>query len=279
MPNAATVVEDPGSTVSSGHAPFEYSLKVINPTKMSDFKTFSIHGRRQCKSFSDLKDLMEKSIPSDAVGMPNLHDVEIGYIEPGRGVKGRKIWLRTDADVKEMYAKHQGKKKINLWCYSQSKKAAAPKKGKRSNSPVASGSGCSSKYNSHLQNIEKVDEVYDQLQEKHKGKFSPEQLRTWAHLVQMGKHGSTEEPPDKPFFRGQKRSADSRPKTAGGTPESKKHAPTAISPCRKVNLRSELIEQLDKWHKLLDSGAINQQQYDELQQTILCDIKQLSSTK
>lgn len=39
-----------------------------------------------------------------------------------------------------------------------------------------------------------------------------------------------------------------------------------------MNLCSEFIEQLDKWHKLLDSGAINQQQYDELQQTILSDI-------
>ena len=268
-------MEDSCSPVPSGHAPFEYSLKVINPIKMSDFKSFSIHGRRQCRSFADLKDFMEKNIPTGAVEMPNLHDVEIGYIEPGHGIKGRKFWLHTDTDVKEMYAKHRGKKKINLWCYTRSKEVAAPKKGIRSKSPVAAGGGRSSKYSSHLENIEKVDEVYDQLREKHKGKFTAEQLRTWAHLVQMGKHSSLEDPPDKPFFRGHKRSADSRPSAAGGTPESKKRATTAISPCRKVNLRSELIEQLDKWHKLLDSGAINQQQYDELQQTILSDIKQL----
>ena len=93
------------------HAPFEYSLKVINPIKMSDFKSFSIHGRRQCRSFADLKDFMEKNIPTGAVEMPNLHDVEIGYIEPGHGIKGRKFWLHTDTDVKEMYAKHRGKKK------------------------------------------------------------------------------------------------------------------------------------------------------------------------
>ena len=212
------------------------------------------------------------TVPSGADGMPNVHDVEIRYTEPGHGVKGRKFWLHTDADNKEMYAKHYGKKNIYLWCDIHSEEAAAPKKG---NSPVALGGGRSSKYSSHLQNIEKVDKIYDQLQEKHMGKFTPEQLRNWAHLVQMGKHGCMEEPPDKPFFRGQKRSADSCPCIAGSTPESKKRATTAISPCRKVNVRSELIEQLDKWHKLLDSGAINQQQYDELQQIILRDIKQL----
>lgn len=76
-----------------------------------------------------------------------------------------------------------------------------------------------------------MDEVYDQVEEKHMGKFTAEQLQTWAHLVQMGKHSSMEEPLDKPFFHGQKRSADSHPSTASGTPESKKHATTAISPC------------------------------------------------
>jgi len=55
------------SPVLSGRAPFEYSLKVINPIKTSDFETFSIHGRRQCKSFADLKDFMEKNIPSGTV--------------------------------------------------------------------------------------------------------------------------------------------------------------------------------------------------------------------
>ena len=47
---------------------------------MSDFKTFSIPGWQQCKSFADLKDFLEEHIPFGTVETPNLHDVEIGYI-------------------------------------------------------------------------------------------------------------------------------------------------------------------------------------------------------
>ena len=38
--------------------------------------------------------------------MLNLGEVEMGYFEPGHGMKGRKIWLYGDGDVTEMYQKH-----------------------------------------------------------------------------------------------------------------------------------------------------------------------------
>ena len=65
---------------------------------------------------------------------------------------------------------------------------------------------------------------------------------------------SLEEPPDKPFFRGRKRPTTTRMETtnrpSGKAPESKHAAhASAISPGRKVNIQSELISQLDKWHK------------------------------
>ena len=49
----------------------------------------------------------------------------------------------------------------------------------------------------------RVDEIYEELQEIHI-EFSAEQLRAWAHMVELGKHTSLEEPPDKPFFQGNK---------------------------------------------------------------------------
>ena len=49
-----------------------------------------------------------------------------------------------------------------------------------------------------------VDAVYEQLREKHTS-YDEEHLRMWAHLAQMGKHASLDEPPDKPFFHGRKR--------------------------------------------------------------------------
>ncbi len=92
-------------------------------------------------------------------------------------------------------------------------------------------------------------------------------------MIHMSKHESYDEPPNKPFFRGRKRpSSPTPPPTA---PEAKRPSAVALSPGRKVNLRSELIDQLQKWHNLRDIGAISPKEYEDLQQTILADIKTL----
>ena len=50
--------------------------------------------------------------------------------------------------------------------------------------------------------ITKVDEIVEILTKKHESNnYSVEQFRAWAHLIQMGKHSSSELPPDKPFFK------------------------------------------------------------------------------
>ncbi len=48
-----------------------------------------------------------------------------------------------------------------------------------------------------------------------------------------------------------------------------------VSPGRRVNIRSELIDQLKKCQELADMGAISQEVFDDLQHTILVDIKKL----
>ena len=57
-----------------------------------------------------------------------------------------------------------------------------------------------------------VEEIEDQLREKHHDKYSPEQLRSWAHMYIMKKHDSLEDPPDKPFWKG----TSSKNKSASG---------------------------------------------------------------
>ena len=44
------------------------------------------------------------------------------------------------------------------------------------------------------------------------------------------------------------------------------------SPSKRLGFRSQFIEQLSKWHDLLEKGGINEQQYEDLKQTILGDI-------
>ena len=94
-------------------------------------------------------------------------------------------------------------------------------------------------------------------------------MHAWSHLIQMGKHTSYEDPPDKPFFQGRNRNKPS-------TPDAKtkqKHTSTAcISSGHRVGMRSEYTDQLSKLHTLLECGAITKEQYDDLQGTVLIDL-------
>ncbi len=69
---------------------------------------------------NDLRDFLGTKVPSiDIAGeKPDFTEVDIGYIEPGHGLKGRKQWINTDDDVDVMYSKHAGKTAILLWAYS-----------------------------------------------------------------------------------------------------------------------------------------------------------------
>ena len=87
--------------------------------------------------------------------------------------------------------------------------------------------------------------------------YTIEQLRTWAHLIQMGKHSSKETPPNKPFF------------------QSSSKCKASPEPGKVIAMRGECISQLKKWHELLEAGAITQAQYDDLQAKILLDINKL----
>ena len=78
-------------------------------------------------------------------------------------------------------------------------------------------------------------------------------------MLQMKKHDSYEEPPKKPFFKTTK---------AGPTkPQG------VMSPGKRIQYRSQCIDQLDKWHDLKERGIITESQYSEMQDAILSDIK------
>ena len=232
---------------------YKYLLKAVNPSRVSDYKTIKLHEcpRGGFTSLEELRKFIGRNLPSDVEDVPEL---ELGYIEPGHGSKGKKIWVCSDMDLKEMYQLHKGKRQVNLWCYTQKKaKTSTGKKRPRSSSADSDEKKGGSKYQAHSsKKMASVDGIYEKLQEKHKGKYSPEQLRAWSHLLEMGKHGSYNEPPDKPFFRGRKPSTVA---SSPGTPV-KIPVPVGISPCKKVNVRSELIDQLQKWYKLLETGYI-----------------------
>ncbi len=253
---------------------FEYALKMINPSRLSDFKTVNVRGMKHCSSLQELQDFIGGSLPS-SISPPDFDVVEMGYIEAGHGSKGRKVWLFDDEDLSQMYKCHKKKKRILLWCYTEEAKKKKTQKQPCSDKDKAAARA--SNYESQLKRSEQVEEICQKLKERHASKYKPEQLRTWAHMVHVGTHDSLETLPDKPFFRGvgQKRPLEPTTTTSSNTPERKKAVPVSLSPGRRVNIRSELIDQLKKCQDLVETGAISHDMFEDLQGTILKDIKLL----
>lgn len=92
--------------------------------------------------------------------------------------------------------------------------------------------------------MSEVELIFEKLDEMHDGtgQYTKEQLRSWAHMLQMRKHDSYEVPPKKPFFKKSRVNADDG-KIDG------------LSPGKRIRCRSECINQLDKWHSLMERGA------------------------
>lgn len=80
-----------------------------------------------------------------------------------------------------------------------------------------------------------------------------------GHMMELGKHDSIDCPPKKRFFRCSP--ASPRKKSSGNEDNC---SMLYSSPGKRVQVRSECIDQLQKWHSLFDSGAITKMNYRAL---------------
>ena len=184
-----------------------------------------------------------------------LADCQFGYVFPGHGLKGKQRVIENDSDIVAMYADYKGKRIITLWMKCSWKRPSAQRK--RPHSPSVSDLPSTSKrsnYGSHLSKMTEVEVIMDKLKEKHKETYTPEQIRAWANMIHMRKYESYETPSDKPFF------GKSRKKVLSTATEA------VISPSKRLNMRSECIDQLDKWYKLMERGAMSPEQYKNYRQ-------------
>ena len=158
-----------------------------------------------------------------------------------------------------------------MWCYGDVEGqdlSSVSKSRKRSRS---NESAPPTKRDSIARNISKVETAVKELKDKHGDTYPTEKLNVWAHLINIGKHHSYDEPPDYPFFKKPKGKKDSEiPKNYGST-----STQSIDSPSKRLSFQTQCIQQLTNWHSLYDTGAISQDQYAELKESILSDIKVL----
>ena len=231
-------------------------------------------------------------------------EMEIGYIMPRHGWKGKIMWISDDEDVNQMYSEYstikRGNINIHLWCHLPASKPQTSSKKRQASSgqPATKRAKCAEN------NEDKMNEagtIYKELMKKHEKNYTVEQLHAWAQLMQIKKHGSLDDPPDYPFFKGRKKTAQvqrdppvdaeaKEPSYAGNPAPAKANDPSdagnpvptkandtncavAISPTKKIAQRGECIQQLQRVGELLQKGIISQEKHDQLQNKIMEDIQ------
>ena len=145
---------------------FNYTLKLINLMCKTDFQTIELGKGKKLKSLSSLQQFISKKLSTNPkFQTPDLKTVQMGYLETGHGLKGRKFWIHVDSDVKMTYEKFEKKKSIILWCYTKADTQATKKKPDTSGSkPSRSGT----KYGQHLEDRTAVDDIQGATGEAYK---------------------------------------------------------------------------------------------------------------
>ena len=86
---------------------------------------------------------------------------------------------------------------VYLWCYMP----ALSNQVKRKSSSEPTTSKCSRIAEKNEAKARAAKEIFETLKVKHAGKYTAEQLHSWAQLVEMEKHDSLEEPPNYCFYK------------------------------------------------------------------------------
>lgn len=221
-----------------------HGLKIINPNNCGGHFVIENFMLPKYASVEELKKKLNELYSTYTDG----YEIAFGYIAPGHGMKGKLEVVACDNELAAMYELHKLKKRILLWL-----KCKPPSTKRSSSDPVDAPP---SKRQASLQGMmNEVSTIVDKLTEKHGEKYSHLQLNCWAHLIHIGRHHSYDVAPKKAFFGNTKSDA------------------TGVSPGKRLSLRSECIDQLDKWHQLMERGVVSSEEYEELQGKILSDIK------
>lgn len=239
-------------------AALSYSLKVIKSRKKSEFVIHNFSAQKFTTVLS-AKERISNFLVGDVTGF--------GYIIPGHGLKGKKQVIDVDSDLKTMYAIYSGKRELTLWCTGElnemAKSMCARKDENKENAPTVLSKSKTGKI------MQEVNDIMSKLQEKHGTKYSVEKLSAWAHMINAKTHGSYDAAPKYPYFNTETPISQS----PVSTPKAQSSA--AAATLSRVQCRSECMDQLSKWHSLLEKGVITQQQYNGLQSSIIDDISQL----
>ena len=175
------ITEEPSEAATSGQETFSYLAKIINRAKKAEYTLRKFRASTRFTTVQSLSKALSDHFPTCITG--NAADIQMGYIAPGHGARGKQHWITDDLDIEDMYKEYRGKKEIILWFYDCSKSLEGTKKrGKRAHSPGEAETSKRAHYRSvaHKEKMEEVERILKELKEKHTGTYAEEKLRAWG---------------------------------------------------------------------------------------------------
>ena len=206
----------------------------------------------------------------------------VGYFE---GRHHTKKWLTTDQDLVAMNAKFTGGD-VCLWCDATQQTTEST--ASRNRSPTR-------KKSSRREDKEQeVDDIFQDLKERHESDYSGPQLRLWARMISNGLHEDLDNPPRVPMITG---TTPKRPKqdtltealTSVATVFAKMINPPSsgqsvgasssamtMSPCKAADLRMKHLEQLRCLQQLMEDNIISESEFKEQKEIIIATLRKIT---
>lgn len=159
--------------------------------------------------------------------------------------------------MRTMNAIFHGEKDVYIWCYGNLKENLCSKDSTDNSELLPSKTKTK-------RMMTDVGEIIDKLRSKHGSKYTVEKYSAWAYMIHLKKYTSYDDNiPDMPYFNGRKPPSSTIKAVCSCT---------GTQTLTRIQQRSECIDQLRKWHALMEEGVIMKEQYDSLKSEILSDM-------
>ena len=210
-------------------------LRIINPKRKSQYKIekFRRYGRFQTPS--ELKSYLKEQFKEL---VPDSTDFNIGYYKPSCG--STKVWIKGNEDVQCMY--DCCRDEINMWCEGCLEDEHLD---------LDSDEGSKQKIDENTKSVSKrhairdeVDGICFKLKEEHGSKYTPQQYRLWANMIQIGTWKDKENPPQTATFGYNGKTPSKSASLAdalSGVAEGLMHALKSPTPPWKSAVSSEIV--------------------------------------
>ena len=283
----------------------DFPIKVINPDRKRDAKTFILRGVQPptIGTLVTLRQCIFEQLGKDVVSFQLKFDV--GYMNGNK-----RICFRERDEIKlqlENLAKANGQ----LWCEGLSTPCHKRSTGSKSDSDdestdlPPSKKHCPPKRNAFDEKADRVQKLADELQTIHKDVYNKIQYKLWAEALDVKKHTSMEKPPPGTIWgetrKGSKSSQSvsdamstaftkmatslasvlgksSTPPSSPGlrSPAKTSNVEVVLSPGKLADLQGKFFTQLEQLHRLLECGALDEKQFEKRKQVILERLDELA---